>query len=254
MRICVLGIGNVGTSLVLSLHRSPHELVQLYNRTFENIPDSIIDLNIPIINDLQLLTQEADVYVLCVKDDVLPQMVADMPDSDKLIVHTAGSVDIQVLEKKFKRAAVMYPFQTFSKSKPLDFDTIPLCLETSYLDDYEFLEQIATSISKQVYYLSGFQRKQLHIAAVFACNFVNHFYGIAYNILQNNDLPFELMHPLILETAQKALLKPPHEVQTGPAVRGDEATMQIHKTILKEDKELVDLYSMISDRIFKTRQ
>src|SRR5690606_5053574 len=144
---------------------------------------------------------------------------------------------------------VLYPLQTFSKARAVDFATVPIAVEASDEAASVRLEALAGSLSRRVFRCDSKQRISLHVAAVFACNFANHFYGIAADILNRYDLDFDLIRPLVLEAAQKVMEHQPKDVQTGPAVRNDLRTMEKHLRLLEADPALAQLYRLISERI-----
>lgn len=227
-KIALIGKGNVATHLKKAL--SKYSLTQIDSRILENIPD-------------------ADVYIFAVKDDALPEVLNRFPMREGLFVHTAGSIAMDVFENHADRYGVLYPLQTFSKDRTVDFKDIPLFIETNNHPDRLLLESIANSISNQVVYLSSEKREKLHLSAVFANNFVNHMYYEAAKILEEENLSPQLLLPLIEETANKITLMHPREAQTGPAIRGDEKTMKKHLELLEGNPRLQELYEKISRSI-----
>ena len=164
-----------------------------------------------------------------------------------MVVHTSGSSALAVLDNK-NRKGVFYPLQTFTKGKKVDFTPIPICLETENEQDYQLLENLGNCISKKVFQINSEQRKSLHVAAVFVCNFVNHLYQIGNEICEANQIPFEVLHPLIQETAQKILELTPKEAQTGPALRNDTKTIQKHLDFLS-DENYTTIYKLLTQSI-----
>jgi len=164
-------------------------------------------------------------------------------------VHTAGSVSMAVFQEKKEKYGVFYPFQTFSKAKQLDFKKIPVFIEASHPEVEAVLCALASSVSNEVHQINSEQRLKLHIAAVFACNFVNHLYHVASDMLKSADLPFEVLKPLILETAGKVMQLTPEEAQTGPAKRNDTGVINKHLDALSESPDLRKIYQELSDMI-----
>ena len=164
-----------------------------------------------------------------------------------MVVHTSGSVSISAIDNK-NRQGVFYPLQTFSKSKEVDFKSIPICIETKNKKDFQILEKVAKSISNIVYKINSEQRKALHIAAVFVCNFVNHLYQIGNDICIENDLPFDILKPLIQETANKIFTLSPNQAQTGPAKRKDTQTINTHMSFLSDENQK-EIYKMLTKSI-----
>lgn len=250
-KVVLIGSGNVATHLGGALVESGIEVIQVWSYTLENASILANKLGSEAINDVALIDNNADAYIFSVKDDALISVLESFPYGNKVLLHTAGSISIDVLKPFTNRCGVLYPLQTFSKAKEVDFSTIPLLLEASDDDVMGKLKSLSSGISSNVTITTSDQRKFLHIAAVFACNFTNYFYSLAEDVLSTNGLDFELIRPLILETAQKAMLHSPSDVQTGPAVRKDTTIVNSHMELLEGNPELQTLYGQISERIMK---
>lgn len=242
IKVILLGSGNVATHLFQAFSKvSEVEVIQVFSRTIsKDFPESIQTSDFA-----QIL--EADVYIISVSDNAIAEVSNQLPFENRLVVHTSGSTDFDVLDAKNKRG-VFYPLQTFSKNKTVDFSEIPICLETENISDYEILEKLAESISKSVNKIDGNQRKALHVSAVFVCNFVNHLYEIGNEICLENHIPFEILQPLIEETAQKIKTLSPKESQTGPAVRNDNKTIEKHIDFLTDENQK-DIYKILTKSI-----
>lgn len=163
------------------------------------------------------------------------------------MVHTSGSTDINVLDSK-NRKGVFYPLQTFTKNKSVDFSQIPICIETEVPSDFEIIEKLAKSVSNSVYLINGNQRKALHVSAVFVCNFANHLFTIGNTICVENNIPFEILQPLIKETAEKIQSLSPSEAQTGPAIRNDQKTIEKHIDFLTNENQK-EIYKILTKSI-----
>ena len=200
------------------------------------------------------ITKSADIYFVALKDSALYDVLSGFDFQNKLVVHTSGSLPLSALKSFSENTGVIYPFQTFSKNREIDFTEIPVFIEANYPENENILKLIAQKISKKVSVLNSEKRKSLHIAAVFACNFVNHFYTLAAGYLEAQDIPFDVLHPLIEETARKVQEMPPKEAQTGPAVRFDENIINDHLQQLEQFPELKALYNSISKSIFEHHQ
>ena len=193
---------------------------------------------------------DGDIYIFCVSDDSLASLLKTIRIKEEaLLLHTSGSLPMDILKPYSKNYGVLYPVQTFSKKRDLDFDEIPLCIEGSSPNVLGKIKMLAEKLSGKIYAINSMQRKELHLAAVFACNFPNYLYSVAGKLLENSGLPFSMLRPLIFETAHKVMLLSPEEAQTGPARRGDESIMSMHKNMLKGDKELLKIYTMLSEAI-----
>lgn len=252
MDVVLLGSGNVATHLGRALLTAGHRIKQVYSRTEEHAQALAAILDAVVTTDLAAIDAQADVYIISVKDDALAGVAAQLPPTLRgVVVHTAGSVDMDVFAGYAVDYGVLYPLQTFSKSTPVDFSSVPIAVEASGEAVLLRLEALAGNLSNRVFRCDSKQRLSLHTAAVFACNFTNHFYAIAADILNKHDLDFDLIRPLVLETAQKVMKHPPKEVQTGPAVRNDARTMEKHLELLETNPTLAQLYLLISERIKK---
>ncbi len=253
MDVVLLGSGNVATHLGKALYDAGHRIHQVWSRTALNASLLAESLNSEYLTDIRVLSDKADVYILSVSDDVIPQLASDFPFRDKLLVHTSGTTSLEVLRPVSTQSGVLYPLQTFSKQKPVDFRLIPIAVEGSSDTVTEVLLSLARSISDNVLVFDSAKRAALHVAAVFACNFSNHLYQIASSILQQNGLEFEILRPLIAETAAKVQEFLPREVQTGPAVRGDKEIVNKHVKFLEGQPELQELYQKLSQSIINLR-
>lgn len=169
--------------------------------------------------------KDADIFIIAVSDDSIQAVSKKLSGKMGLIVHTSGSVSVKVLAPH-KNVGVIYPLQTFSMNRPINFKSVPVCLEADQKKDLQLLRKLAESISENVHLLSSTQRKHIHLAAVFANNFTNHLYHLAHKICEENKVSFDILKPLILETADKIVDLTPYSIQTGPARRKDTKTMQ----------------------------
>ena len=209
MRIVILGAGNLATQLGMALHAQHVEIIQVYGRSRTSAYDLANLLGCSFTTSKQEIITDADLYLLAVSESTITEVLSDAPICDRLIVHTSGSVPIDILAAFSNNYGVFYPLQTLSKQKAVDFSTVPICIEANNTGNLEKLSRLAKTISEQVFEMNTDQRKELHLAAVFVCNFVNHFYAIGEKLLQERHLDFNLLKPLIEETAQKAMLFSP---------------------------------------------
>ena len=251
MKISIIGAGNLATNLANALHKAGHEIIEVYNRTLENATQLAGMVDAQSVGNLRDLSPRADMFIVSVKDDVVFDMASQlakyMPNA--LIVHTAGALDIDVIPSK--RRGVLYPLQTFSKQRLVDFSEIPLFIEAGSHKELDAIIGVARSISNKVLEINGQKRQTLHLAAVFCCNFVNHCAAISQLILSRNGIPFEVMLPLINETCEKMNDCLPTEAQTGPARRNDVNVMSGHVDLLNKmnEHEWADLYELLSKSI-----
>lgn len=243
--INIIGSGNVAYHLMENIDTLPDfRLQQVAVRSKEKVLDLVSeDL---IVTDIKNLNP-ADLTIIAVTDDAIKLVSDEIPYQNHLVVHTSGTTSMQMLNDK-NRKGVFYPLQTFSKSRPVDFKNIPLCLETEQENDLKYLKVLAQQMSDKVYEISSEQRKSLHVSAVFVSNFVNHMYAIGDKICEENNIPFEILHPLIQETAVKITSLSPEEAQTGPAVRHDEKTITAHQNFLTNET-FKNIYKLITESI-----
>lgn len=252
--IVCIGAGNLATNLAKALYRNGFRIVQIYSRTEEAARTLAQKVEAEYTTELTEISKEGRLYIVSLKDDalveLLPEIAADK--NGALLVHTAGSIPMSVWEGKATRYGVFYPMQTFSKLREVDFRAIPFFVESNSAEDTELLKGIASVLSEKVYEADSEQRRSLHLAAVFTCNFANHMYALAAELLKKYDLPFDVMLPLIDETASKVHELEPKQAQTGPAVRYDENVINKHLEMLADEPEMRELYQLISKNIHKT--
>ena len=230
MNVVFLGFGNLNYHLCQALSKAEDVTVkQIFNRNFIKFPSPLE--NIPFTDDISKL-MDADVYIIGIPDDAIAPFSESLPFQNKLIVHTSGGVGMNQLSNKNRRG-VFYPLQTFSKQREVDFRNIPICIEAQDSKDLELLRNLGETISENVVEISSEKRVKLHLAAVFVNNFVNYLYAIGSDILDNENLPFDLLKPLISETASKIETLSPLEAQTGPARRNDKKTIEKHLKLLE---------------------
>jgi predicted short-subunit dehydrogenase-like oxidoreductase (DUF2520 family) len=251
MNIVCIGSGNVATHLANALNEVGHSIVQVWSKSIENANLIAHKYGAFAVDDFDHLVTNADLYLIAIKDDGISLVGQKLQNFSGMVVHTSGATDLSVLSN-VGRYGVLYPLQTFSKSRQVNFRQIPLCIEAKDQDDLKVLRELAKQISDLVYFVDSNQRRILHLAAVFACNFTNHLYEISSEILKANDLDFDILKPLIEETAQKIQTESPYNAQTGPALRGDETTMAAHQALLVSKPDFSELYKILSNSIKKT--
>ena len=249
MRIVLIGTGNVATRLGMALQAKNADIVQVFGRSKKNASILASELGCAFTTKIKQIVTDADIYIMAVSDDVISTLAAGFPLMDQLIVHTAGSISMEVLASVSENYGVLYPLQTMSARKDLDFSHIPFCIEASSEANLEKLRMLAATISDQVFEIDSQKRKQLHLAAVYVCNFVNHLYAIGEELLKEQNLDFNLLKPLISETAEKVMQFSPNDVQTGPAIRGNKAVMESHLDMLEQHPEWKKIYGIMSDDI-----
>ncbi|KAB1068637.1 DUF2520 domain-containing protein [Tamlana haliotis] len=246
--VIILGAGNVATHLFKAFKTSSEvSVIQWYNRNLDALRP--FSNQVEITNDLNAL-KDADIYILAVSDDVIGELSSKLPFENKLVAHTSGSVSVYDLDKKHKRA-VLYPLQTFSKDAKVDFANVPICIETIDKKSYPLLKQVAKSLGSPTKRVNSDQRRVLHLAAVFVNNFTNQLYRIGHEITEGEGAEFDMLKPLILETAKKVQDMSPFMAQTGPAKRNDKKTIKAHLKLLEKPQHQ-EIYKLLTDSIQNT--
>ena len=256
LSIVLIGAGNLATHLAKALYRSGNIIQQVYSRTEASAVSLAKEVEATPVTTFRNVTNDADLYIVALKDAVLEELIPVMVKGkeEALWVHTAGSIPMSVWEGHgLSRYGVFYPMQTFSKQREVCFSSIPVFVESNRSGDLELLKTVASSVSKSVYEADSEQRRSLHLAAVFCCNFTNHMYALAAELLEKYGLPFDTMKALIDETATKVHELPPYLAQTGPAVRNDVNVMNKHLQMLEGDAKMQAIYRLISDSIHERR-
>lgn len=249
--VTLLGAGNVATCLLKTFARVGIKVDQIYSRTEASAKAAAAIVHCPYTTQLAAVTSSSDLYICSLKDAVLENVLTQIPDFGKAMwVHTSGSLPMSVFAPYTSRYGVFYPLQTFSKQREISFEEIPVCLETAAKEDMIYLKTFAEKCSHRVQEMDSVQRSYLHLAAVFACNFTNSMYAAAGDILEKHGIDFEMLLPLIDETARKVHQCTPDEAQTGPAVRMDHNIIDKHLFLLQDDAVYVDLYKRLSDAIY----
>jgi predicted short-subunit dehydrogenase-like oxidoreductase (DUF2520 family) len=257
MTLGIIGAGNVATHLVKGGIAAGVKIKVVYSRAHA-AAQQLANLGTGIIAiDYLDFTQApaADVYVIALPDQVLPGLVPQMRfPAGAIVVHTSGTQPMEVLKSTgLENTGVFYPLQTFSKEKGIDWIKVPICVEASNPATERKLTELGQKLSRQVVLMNGDARKQVHLAAVFACNFTNHLWGVAQELLQQANVPAQLLEPLVQETVQKAFQFPPFTVQTGPAQRGDTNTIQAHLHLLENQPRLQQLYQVLTNSILAVK-
>lgn len=251
LHIVFIGAGNLATNLAKSLHQHHFKIDQVYSRTEDSAKLLANAVGAEYTTHLEDVLLHRDLYIISLRDGAFLELIPQIMEqkSDALVVHTAGSIPMDVLTPYTQRCGVLYPMQTFSKSRAVEFDTIPFFIESNNEEDKDLLISIASELSSKVFEADSTQRKKLHLAAVFASNFANHMYSLSAEILQKYGLPFESMLSLIDETTRKVHQVQPHKAQTGPAIRNDQDVMNEHLNMLKDMPDIQAIYKLLSSSI-----
>jgi predicted short-subunit dehydrogenase-like oxidoreductase (DUF2520 family) len=242
--IVILGTGNVATHMFKAFQESGTcHVSQVYNHKTESL--EAFKGKTAVTTSMSEI-KPADMYLLCLKDDVIEKVAHQLNDKAGIVAHTSGSQALL----KHSNSAVFYPLQTFSKGSKLDYSKIPFCLEANSEQHLSLIKEIAKSVSTQVFEINSQQRETLHRAAVFVCNFANHLYAIGEDICKQDDMPFDILKALIKETADKVQYHSPSKVQTGPAIRKDQTTINKHLKGLSDQNHKA-IYELLTNSIIK---
>lgn len=254
--VVLVGAGNLATHLASALYGKGYEIKQVYSRTPESAKQLADAVKASYTNVMEQITDQADLYITALTDEALVQRVPQLTKNREqcLWIHTAGSISVDIWKGHCSHYGVLYPLQTFSKKRAIDFQQIPLFIEGVSEEDTQQILTLARSLSTRIYQTTSEQRKSLHLAAVFACNFTNHMYVLAADWLKEYQLPFDVLLPLIDETAQKVHALNPREAQTGPAIRNDREVMDKHLAMLQQKPDLQHIYQEISKSILNSKE
>ncbi|AQW90595.1 MULTISPECIES: Rossmann-like and DUF2520 domain-containing protein [Elizabethkingia] len=246
MTTVIIGSGNVAWHMAKAFKEAGIDLIQLYGRNEQELKKLSLEINVEYsTNQLKL----ADFYLICTSDKAIAEVSKQIPYEQALVAHTSGSLSRDVLEGSYRKAS-FYPLQTFSKSRKLDYSKIPLFVDAGWESDNILLTDLAKKISTNVMRINHEQRKQMHLSAVFACNFVNHLYAQAEIICKQNDISFNYLLPLIEETADKIKTISPKDAQTGPAVRNDQNIIKFQENLIVNPNQL-NIYKILTESITK---
>lgn len=257
VKVGILGTGNVAWHLARVLENAGHIITFVYDRDISKAKKFSIDyFNASAKDSLDLSDVEASLFIMALSDDAIEEVAQQIKlPSKAILAHTSGTIPLSALGyAQTENIGVFYPLQTFSKGKPIDFTDIPICIEGESNATVELLKRIAENISNSVHSLNSQQRKVIHLSAVFACNFTNHMFSISKNILEHNQMSFDLLKPLIVETLNKSFDIGPEEAQTGPAKRGDMETLDLQFNSLANDPNVSEIYKLISQHIIDFHQ
>ena len=248
-KITIIGSGNVATHLAMAFKNKGIKILQIYSRQYSNAENLAKRVNAEAISELSKIDDTSDFYFITVSDKAIPDVVSKIPTVSGIVLHTAGCVPISVLNK-FQQFGSFYPLQTFTKGIELDFSKIPVFIEGNTEKTAQNIIHFSSSLLNcRMETISSEKRAILHLAAVFANNFVNHLYTISQQILEDTGLSFDCIKPLIEETVRKSCIMNPYHAQTGPARRNDVEVMQLHQNKLCGKERISEIYGLISESI-----
>ena len=248
MKISMIGSGNLATNLADALFKSGHDIVNISSSNIHHATMLAERVGGLPVDDLSRLSPLAEVFILSVSDAALPTLIPQLCKGreEHIFLHTAGSMPMNVFEGMALHYGVLYPMQTFSKQRIVDFSCIPCFIEANDEKTETAAYTLAGDISNRVYGMDSDARRYLHLAAVFACNFVNHCYALSADILESHGIPSDVMLPLIDETALKVHGMSPQDAQTGPAVRYDENVLRKQSQLLRDNPLVKEIYDRMS--------
>jgi len=249
MRIVFIGSGNIAQFFATRLFRKGHEIVQVYSRTHAHADVLAKTTKAMVTDKLADISPDADVYILAIKDDALAEVAGQLKFEGKTVIHCAGAVALDVLEHTSTNKAVIWSLYSINKNSLPTSNDIPLIVEGSNQHAVDIAMILANDISEKVLQTDFKQRQMLHLNAVLANNFTNHLLAIAQKICEEQQLPFEILHPIIRQTLEQTANILPSESQTGPAIRNDKETIEKHLKLLAYKPEWQKIYADISDSI-----
>ncbi len=252
MKVVFIGSGNVATHLSKIILAGGNQILQVYSKTLSNAKKLALELNAEFTSNLQKIRKDGDIYFISVTDSAVPEVAKKINLGRMLVVHTSGSLPLDSVKRVSENFGVFYPMQTFSKEVKMDYSGIPIFVEANSKSNEKILYRLACEISggkTNVHLLKSNQRKAVHLAAVFANNFPNHLFSIADEILKSYGLSFNLLKPLILQTAKKIQHNSPDKMQTGPAFRGDKKIIEEHLDMMKNRPAYQKMYQLLSESI-----
>lgn len=251
--VSFIGAGNVAWHLAKALKQAGINIVEICSQHLQSAQELATQVNAKAVT-LNELNNKSDLYIIAIADDAIVKVAGQVKPKNGIVVHTSGSIGIDTLKICSNNIGVFYPLQTFSKQKNIDLKSVPFCIEGNNSSTEKSLIELASKISNNVNLINSNQRKQLHLAAVFACNFSNHCYQIADELLNSSGLKLDLLFPLIKETASKIETVAPKNAQTGPAIRHDEKVIQEHINLLKDHPDYQNLYKFVTQSIQKSHE
>jgi len=248
MKIVLIGSGNVATVLARLIKSTEHTIVEVESKQLQHAQTLANELNVNAITNIDVITKDADIYIICVSDDAIENIVKQLYVKNKIVVHTSGTVSKNVLQNSSDNFGVLYPLQSLRKELSYIPD-IPFLIDGNSSEIIRTIETFVNSFSKKVYPANDEERLKLHVAAVIVSNFTNHLYALAKDYCKKENTDFSLLVPLIKEVALRTENYDPENMQTGPAFRNDAITISKHLEILSVHPNLQKIYSQLTESI-----
>jgi len=253
MRVVIIGAGNVASVFGRLISAANHEIIQVYSRSISSAQSLGKELGCSFVDNLEAVDLTADIYILAITDNALQSIQDSLFLGDKLVVHTAGSVSKKVLSNISSQYGVMYPLQSLRKDQSADQSIIPLLIDANKESVLSIIEQFAFTLSSVVSIVGDEKRLCLHLAAVIVNNFTNHLYTLTAEYCKNEEVDFKMLQPIIEQTALRLRANLPADLQTGPAIRSDQSTLDKHIQALSNHPELKTIYLTFTESLLKRR-
>jgi predicted short-subunit dehydrogenase-like oxidoreductase (DUF2520 family) len=244
MKIAIAGYGNAAWHFVKMMRKAGHHIVGAWGRNESRLASFCASHGLRALSSPGELP--CDLIILAVSDDAVASVSAMVPEGP-LTVHVSGSLPLDAIA--VSNRGVIWPMQSLTTGHSIDYANVPFCVEAAMPETEAVLQQLLEPLGSPVHTAKGPGRMKLHLAAVFACNFSNHLYRVAEHLTKGTGVPFEMLHPLILQTARKIQIMPPAMAQTGPARRKDTRTIMRHTEMLRDEPELANLYRIFTQLI-----
>ena len=251
--VTVIGSGNMAHWLVYAVRHAGVEIRQIYSRQLSHAKALAEKADAEAINDIKVLLPGSDLYIFSVKDDSYEELLQQLPFRLPLAAHTAGSLSMRIFEPYAEAYGILYPYQSVNKDMNFEDVIVPLCVEANDKTTEKELLAFAQRLTTTVQQLDESQRMVLHRAAIFGCNFTNAMYTIAYDILREHNIDWQMILPLLQNTMDKVKKMNPHDAQTGPAQRGDQNIIRLHQEAL-QNEQLKDIYRLMTDYIMQNKK
>ncbi len=248
MDVVLIGAGNVGHVLGRTLKQAGHRILSVWNRDIEKAVRLAGELSAHVAENFGQLPKDADIYILAISDGIIGELVAELEINKGILIHTAGTVGIDVLAPAAKKYGVLWPVKMIRASMN-ELDDCTIVVDGNDDDTRQQLQQLAGQLSDRVILADGETRQKMHLVAAFTSNFTNHMYHLAADYCKNTGLDISLFYPLIKSTALQVQNAYPGDVQAGPAFRGDIETIERHRALLTGNPELLRLYDEVTRSI-----
>jgi len=244
--ISFIGSGNVAYHLALTLYEKGYIIKQVFNRTESHALDICNTTKAKYVRKIKdFVFDENDLNIISLSDDAIDEVLGKVKFHNSILIHTAGSLDINVLNKYSTNYGVLYPLQSISRHQNIKFKDVPILIEANNISTLERIKHLSKSLSPHVVYCNSEQREMIHISAIFVSNFTNYLYTVGNDLMQNTGGDFELLLPLIKETTGRLKNNNPKLLQTGPAKRKDIKIISQHLEKLNNFPKYKNLYNFI---------